>query len=345
MSLLLANPIPRRQVVLETTLAMGIYAVVIGLAVFAGTALGSIIAGLGVSIANLAAASLLGTLLGLAFGALALALGGLTGRARIATYGTIGAAASMQLLNGFLTANDDLAGWAKLTPFHYYLGGDPLNAGLDIVHAGVLAGLAAVLVLVAVATFDRRDLRRGRPRRRGSMADHRRRLRLEPSPPSPPSPPSRPSAGAVTDWVPRGRGSTTPGHRHDIARRHRTRQISGCGYVESVARIEEDGDDVVIRLSGWEKAGALRGHVRFPRAQIRSVTHVRDARAAVRGVRAPGTGVPGRVALGTWRRWHGKDFVAAYRHDPGVVIDLVDQPYDRVVISGPAPDWLLGRDS
>ncbi len=68
-------------------------------------------------------------------------------------------------------------------------------------------------------------------------------------------------------------------------------------------------------------------------------------RAAVRGLRAPGTGVPGRVALGTWRRWHGKDFVAAYRHDPGVVIDLVDQPYDRVVISGPTPDWLLGRDS
>ncbi len=75
MGLLLANPIPRRQVVLQTALAMTIYATVVGLAVFAGTALGSIIAGLGVSIANLAAASLLGTLLGLAFGALALALG------------------------------------------------------------------------------------------------------------------------------------------------------------------------------------------------------------------------------------------------------------------------------
>ena len=160
MGLLLANPVSRRRVVLETAAAMTLYAVIIGVATFSGIALGIILADLDVSIANLAAAITLLTLLGLLFGALTLLLAALTGRAAPATYITIGAAAVAQLWNGLLATNDDLADLARLSPFYYYISSDPLVTGMNWWHAGILGGVAVALVPAAVIAFDRNDLRR-----------------------------------------------------------------------------------------------------------------------------------------------------------------------------------------
>jgi ABC-2 type transport system permease protein len=74
MGLLLANPISRSTIVLEKTFTMIVYALVVGFATFAGVAVGSSLGGLGMSMGNIAATSLLVTLLGLVFGALALVL-------------------------------------------------------------------------------------------------------------------------------------------------------------------------------------------------------------------------------------------------------------------------------
>jgi ABC-2 type transport system permease protein len=150
MGLLLANPIKRSTVVLEKTVAMIYAAAVVGFLTFAGVALGSL---------HLAATSALMTLLGLAFGALALALGAATGRVRIAIYGTIGAGLAFYLLNSMLPLSDDLAGYAKWTPFYYFLGSDPLANGMNWIHAGVLAGITVALVALAVVLFDRRDIK------------------------------------------------------------------------------------------------------------------------------------------------------------------------------------------
>ncbi|MEY2566356.1 MAG: hypothetical protein QOE35_885 [Actinomycetota bacterium] len=98
-----------------------------------------------------------------------------------------------------------------------------------------------------------------------------------------------------------------------------------------------DGDDLVVELTGWEKAGALRGDVRVPRRSVREVRLVDDAMAAVKGLRAPGTGWPGVIALGTWRRRGAKDFVAAYRHRPGVVVELDGAPFARLIVSTDDP--------
>ena len=159
MGLLLANPIKRSAIVLEKTVTMVVYAVAVGLATFAGVALGSVLGGLGMSIGNIAAASLLATLLGLAFGALALTLSAATGRARIAIWGTIGAALALHLLNAFLPLSDSLAGFAKGSPFYYYLTNDPLNNGMNWGHGALLAVLFVGLVGLSVALFDRRDVR------------------------------------------------------------------------------------------------------------------------------------------------------------------------------------------
>ncbi len=138
---------------------MLIYAFVVGFSIFAGVALGSLLGGLGMSAVNIAATSLLVTLLGLVFGGLALVLSAGTGRVRIATYGTIGAALVFYVLNAFLPLSDSVAGLARWTPFYYYLTSDPLNNGMHWGHGLILAVLAAALVALAVALFERRDLR------------------------------------------------------------------------------------------------------------------------------------------------------------------------------------------
>lgn len=161
MSLLLAAPVPRRRVVLETFASMALHAAAIGLAIFAGVVTGSVLGGLGMDVVGIAAASALATLLGLVFGALALALGAATGRARVAIWGAIGIALVALVANNLLPLAERLAGYARLSPFHYYLSSDPLNNGMHWGHAAVLVAVLAVLVVAAVALFERRDIRQG----------------------------------------------------------------------------------------------------------------------------------------------------------------------------------------
>ncbi|MFV1971387.1 MAG: ABC transporter permease, partial [Acidimicrobiia bacterium] len=65
----------------------------------------------------------------------------------------------LYILNAFLPFNDTLAGYAKWSPFYYYLGSDPLVNGMHWGHGAVLTGLAIGLIALAVALFERRDLR------------------------------------------------------------------------------------------------------------------------------------------------------------------------------------------
>lgn len=159
MGLLLANPVRRSSVVVENVVAMVLYAVVVGAGSFAGTVAGSVLGGLGMSIANIAAACVLAVLVGLAFGGLALALGGATGRTQVTAYGTAAVAVVTFVANGLLSVTPDLEGWARLSPFYYYLGSDPLVNGMAWGHAAVLAALAVGLAALGVVLFTRRDLR------------------------------------------------------------------------------------------------------------------------------------------------------------------------------------------
>ena len=159
MGLLLANPLKRSRVILEKTVAMVVFAAFMGFVTFAGVALGSAAGGLGMNTGHIAATCVLETLVGLVLGALSLALGAATGRKAVAIFVTIAAGVALHLFNGLTVLNDRLTGWAWLSPFHYYLGNDPLNNGMDWGHAAVLAALAAALIVISIPLFQRRDLR------------------------------------------------------------------------------------------------------------------------------------------------------------------------------------------
>ncbi len=159
MGLLLANPISRTSVLIQKAGAMVLLVAIVGVLTFVGTWIGVTISGLEMDLGGAAAASLLVSLLGLAFGGLALLLSAATGRVRIAVMGTLGVLMVAYFANSFLPLSADVADLARLSPFYYYLGGDPLVAGLDPVHAVVLGSIFIVEVVVGVILFKGRDLR------------------------------------------------------------------------------------------------------------------------------------------------------------------------------------------
>ena len=110
-----------------------------------------------------------------------------------------------------------------------------------------------------------------------------------------------------------------------------------------MADIGVDGDEFVIHLRPVEKFFAFHRDVRIPKDQVRRVREVSSAGAEVPWLRAPGTGIPGVVSLGTfWGRRTGKTFAVVYGRRPGVVVELGDgAPFDRVVLSLDDPDGLI----
>lgn len=83
-------------------------------------------------------------------------------------------------------------------------------------------------------------------------------------------------------------------------------------------------DRLEIGLSRAEKVLSLRrDDIVVRRGDIQSVTITEDPGIWVRGVRAPGIGLPMLLAVGEWRYHGGKDFLAVKgRGRQAVVIDI-----------------------
>jgi hypothetical protein len=100
-----------------------------------------------------------------------------------------------------------------------------------------------------------------------------------------------------------------------------------------MATVRREGGEIVLKLNDLEKAGALHGDVRVPATAVREVHVSTRPFRELRGIRAPGTGLPGAIALGTWRYRGGKDFAALYRGGPAVIVELDGAEWGRLLVS------------
>jgi hypothetical protein len=94
-----------------------------------------------------------------------------------------------------------------------------------------------------------------------------------------------------------------------------------------------EGDDLVLHMHSLEKAEGFHGDIRVPLRAVTAVRAVDSAWPHLRGMRAPGTGVPHVVAVGTRRGEFGKDFAAVHGTGAAVVVDLVGAEYGRLVVT------------
>jgi hypothetical protein len=94
-----------------------------------------------------------------------------------------------------------------------------------------------------------------------------------------------------------------------------------------MAQVIEENGELVIRLSFREKIFALHGN---PRAKESENPWSKEV---LRGVRAPGTGIPYVVLLGTMRFKGGKDFTAIYKRGPVRIYEFKAGEFKRWIVS------------
>jgi hypothetical protein len=110
-----------------------------------------------------------------------------------------------------------------------------------------------------------------------------------------------------------------------------------------MATLTTDGQTLVVRLTPLEKLAAFRGDVRVPLSAVEEADVDTNPWQALRGIRAPGTGLPGVIAYGVRRYAGGQDFAALRGTRPAVRVDLNDSsPFGRLVISVSDPQASAG---
>ena len=102
-----------------------------------------------------------------------------------------------------------------------------------------------------------------------------------------------------------------------------------------MARLLMERNALHLSLNGWEQLGSLHADIRVPLDHITKVETFDSPWRLLRGFRAPGTGLPGVIMLGTMRRKGKKDFCAIYKKNSVVVVHLHDEAFERLIVTCP----------
>ncbi|MFN8052644.1 MAG: ABC transporter permease subunit [Acidimicrobiales bacterium] len=156
--LLLAAPISRRRVVLETWAGVAIDLVILGATLGVALVIGCAAFSVHVAVANLVAATVATTLLAVLFASIAQAAVAATGHTGVARGITAAVAVISYLLSSLAALVDAMRPFQPLSPWYHALGVDPVGTGFRLWHLGLLVGLIAIMVAVADRTYERRDL-------------------------------------------------------------------------------------------------------------------------------------------------------------------------------------------
>lgn len=87
-----------------------------------------------------------------------------------------------------------------------------------------------------------------------------------------------------------------------------------------------------VKLSPLQRWATLRRGVKVPFEQIRGATPDPTAIPTQLGLRAPGTGLPGFIAAGTFYKSGDKQFAYWRRGETAVIVELAGHKFDRLIL-------------
>jgi hypothetical protein len=100
-----------------------------------------------------------------------------------------------------------------------------------------------------------------------------------------------------------------------------------------MAKVTIKNDRLQVSIGAFEAVQALQGTFSVPLTSVLGATEDPNfIRAGSLGVRAPGTGLPGVVARGTFRKSGDRTLSLWSRNQEVVVIQLSDHKWDRLVV-------------
>jgi hypothetical protein len=102
-----------------------------------------------------------------------------------------------------------------------------------------------------------------------------------------------------------------------------------------MARVIEEGNNLILKLSMWEKIGGLYKDLLVSKDLLVKKTVFQNpwSKEVLKGVRAPGTGIPYVILLGSMRYKGGKDFTAIYKRRPVTVYEFKDGSFKRWIVT------------
>ena len=156
--LVAASPIRRTRLAVDKVAAMVIHAFAAATIMALGMLIGAAIADLDISTANTIAITVMVSLLACAAGGLAMVISIITGRGTLAILVALLVSVLAYAWSSFLPMAESVADLAWLSPWHHYIGTDPLGSGIDLASAALLLILAVVPLVAGVYLFRRRDI-------------------------------------------------------------------------------------------------------------------------------------------------------------------------------------------
>jgi hypothetical protein len=106
-----------------------------------------------------------------------------------------------------------------------------------------------------------------------------------------------------------------------------------------MVELEVTGDKLVLHVKGLDKLFAFKSRLEIPLSHVAGAR--RDttiARGWWKGIRAPGTHVPGVIIAGTFYQEDKKIFWDVHDPERTIVIDLRDERYDKLIVEVREPE-------
>jgi hypothetical protein len=103
-----------------------------------------------------------------------------------------------------------------------------------------------------------------------------------------------------------------------------------------MTKVSTSDNTLVIEVQGWDKLWALKSRLEIPLDHISGVRSAADER--VRGIRAPGTYIPGVITAGTFHQIGKKVFWDVHHPERAIAIDLHDERYTTLIVEVADPE-------
>jgi hypothetical protein len=102
-----------------------------------------------------------------------------------------------------------------------------------------------------------------------------------------------------------------------------------------MAQIIDEEGVLTFSLSRLESLGACHRSLQAKKENLLRVSRVENpwTSTVLRGMRAPGTGIPFVIMLGTMRYRGGKDFCAIYKKNPVYILEFKNEEFKRWIIN------------
>ncbi|MBC8215299.1 MAG: hypothetical protein H8E64_02160 [Candidatus Marinimicrobia bacterium] len=99
-----------------------------------------------------------------------------------------------------------------------------------------------------------------------------------------------------------------------------------------------------FELKGLHKLWALKSKIQIPINSIKNVKKDPTAMKGIwKGVRIPGTHIPGIIVAGTFRSKGEKHFWDVTNKDKTIVIEIEDGPYEKVIVDVDNPELITAE--